>query len=100
MTLSVLLEPLSEVVVDCIVVDAAGRLEGAPLDAGARRTCGPDMDCEAVSWPSPVRPRLRFKRLLAMPEVKFVQRPDTLWPTRAPIPVIPAPGAPKIPFLM
>ncbi len=33
-----------------------------------------------------VRPRLRFSKLLAMPELKLDHNPLTLWPTLAPIP--------------
>jgi hypothetical protein len=34
-----------------------------------------------------VRPRLLFRRLLAIPELRLVHKPLILWPTLAPIPL-------------
>lgn len=57
----------------------------APTDWDVERFCGVGVAMLATS--SLLRPRLRFRRLLAMPELRLDQRPLTLWPMVAPMPL-------------
>src|SRR5262249_10223214 len=70
----------------------------APTDRGTRFFCR----C-SISFVASLLgiPRLWVRSVLAMPLLKLDQRPDMLWPTRAPIPVRPwLAGAPNMPFLV